>query len=230
MNDYRRIKQVNSFHELLTTPFQNGVNALCWRRTLAGDFGEVVACLNPSVGITTLDEAELRNLPLSAAGKLAVEVMLADQRLLQEHGLDPVLDCINGYLPIEDPGPVSTDVCSFHVDSATAEADTWLCTYHGASSEGLRNDEAIARVDIPETRAALLQLFGGADDDAFRDYLSENCYDLHYAAVPGARLFAFGQFNLWRIAVDYPGSPVPPCIHRAPDPIPGQPPRLLLIS
>jgi len=85
-------------------------------------------------------------------------------------------------------------------------------------------------VEIPETRAALLQLFGGADDEAFRDYLSENYYDLHYAAAPGARPFSFGQFNLWRIALDYPGSPVPPCIHRAPDPIRGHPPRLLLIS
>jgi hypothetical protein len=156
--------------------------------------------------------------------------MLADQRLLREHGLDPVLDVINGYPPNDEPGPVRTDVCSFHADSATAEADTWLCTYHGASSEGLRNDEAMARVDIPETRAKLLRLFGGADDESFRDYLNEHCYDLHYAALPEAKPFVFGQFNLWRIAVDYPDSPVPPCIHRAPDPVPGQPPRLLLIA
>ena len=36
--------------------------------------------------------------------------------------------------------------------------------------------------------------------------------------------------HLWRIAVDYPGSPVPPCVHRAPETRPGRPPRLLLIS
>jgi hypothetical protein len=30
--------------------------------------------------------------------------------------------------------------------------------------------------------------------------------------------------------VEYDGSPVPPCIHRAPDTRPGDPPRLLLIS
>ncbi len=41
---------------------------------------------------------------------------------------------------------------------------------------------------------------------------------------------SFGLGNLWRIAVDYPGSPVPPCIHRAPITRPGRPPRLLLIS
>jgi len=228
--DYLSIKQVSSFDELLTTPFQDGINALCWPRMLVGDFGEVATALNTAVGITNLDEEALHRLPLSSSGKLAVEAMLADLRLLREHGLDPVLDVINGYPPNHEPGPVRTDVCSFHADSATAEADTWLCTYHGASSEGLRNDEAMARVGIPETRAELLRLFGGADDESFRDYLNEHCYDLHYAALPQARPFVFGQFNLWRIAVDYPGSLVPPCIHRAPDPVPGQPPRLLLIA
>ena len=64
----------------------------------------------------------------------------------------------------------------------------------------------------------------------FREYQAENCYDLHYAPLPHARPFSFGRGNLWRIAVDYPGNPVPPCIHRAPTTLPGQPPRLLLIS
>ena len=67
-------------------------------------------------------------------------------------------------------------------------------------------------------------------DEAFREYLNECCYDLHYAPISHARLFPFGLGNLWRIAVDYPGSPVPPCIHRAPDTLSGQPARLLLIS
>jgi hypothetical protein len=227
--DYPRIQQVSSFEELLTTRFQDGINALCWPRTLEGDFGEVATALKAAVGITTLNEAALRRLPLSPAGKLAVEAMLADQRRLREHGLDPVLDVINGYPPNDEPGPVRTDVCSFHVDSATAEADTWLCTYHGASSEGLRNDEAMARVDIPETRAELLRHYGGADDEGFAEYLNDHYFDLHYAPLPGARPFAFGQGHLWRIATEHPGCPVPPCIHRAPDPIPGQP-RLLLIS
>ena len=123
-----------------------------------------------------------------------------------------------------------TDVFSFHADSATVEADTYLCTYHGSPSEGLRNDEAQRRVDIPATRAELLKRFGGNDDDAFREYLKENCYDLHYAPIPSARPFSFGLGNLWRIATDYPGCPVPPCIHRAPATLPGESPRLLLIS
>ena len=226
---YQRIKRVHSFHELVTTPFGDGVNALCWERTLPGNFSEIVEHLAAGEGITTLDESLLNNLPVSAAGRVAIDILLEDQRLLREHNLEPVLNCINGYPRDEDPGPVPTDVFSFHADSAPVEADTWLCTYHGPASEGLRNDEAQRRVDIPQTRAELLQDFAGEDDEAFREYLAENSFDLHYAPLPQARPFSFGLGNLWRIAVDYPGSPVPPCIHRAPDPIPGQPPRLLLI-
>jgi hypothetical protein len=94
----------------------------------------------------------------------------------------------------------------------------------------LSNEEALRRVDVPETRAELLRMHGGADDEAFAEFLNDHCYDLHYTALPGARPFAFGQWNLWRIATLYPGCPVPPCIHRAPDPVPGAAPRLLLIS
>ena len=227
---YARIKTVNSFHELVTTSFADGVNALCWRRTLPGDFGEVVELLGAGEGIVTLDDAGLLSLPVSDASRAAIDLLLEDQRLLRECERDPVLNCIHGYPRDGEPGPVRTDVFSFHADSAPVEADTWLCTYHGPASEGLRNDEARRRVDIPEIRAELLKLFGGEDDDSFREYLSENCYDLHYAAVLQARPFSFGVGHLWRIAVDWPGSAVLPCIHRAPETRPGEPPRLLLIS
>jgi len=226
---YPRIKVVESFHELATTPFANGVNALCWPRVLPGDFGEVVELLGSGDGIDTIEETRLRNLPASAEGRTAIDILLEDQRLLRELDRDPALNCIHRYLRDEVPGPVSTDVFSFHADSAPVEADTWLCTYHGTASQGLRNDEALKRVDIPETRAELLRQFGGDDDDSFHNFLNENCYDLHYAPLPQAQPFSFGAGNLWRIAVDWPGSPVPPCIHRAPAPLPGQP-RLLLIS
>jgi len=221
---------VGSFEELVTTPFAGGVNALCWPRLLPGDFGEVVAQLGAGEGIVTLDDARLRKLALSDVGRASVEVLLADQQRLREIERDPVLNCIHGYPRDEEPGPVRTDVFSFHADSAPVEADTWLCTYHGAVSEGLRNDEARRRVEIPETRAELLRLFEGEDDADFREYLSDHCYDLHYAPLPQARPFSFGLGNLWRLAVDWPGSPVPPCIHRAPDTSPGDPSRLLLIS
>ena len=219
--DYPRIRRVHDFGELVSTPFSGGVNALVWERSLPGDFGE---------GVVTLEESQLLSLPVSAAGRVAIEVLLADQQLLRTHELAPVLNCIHGYPRDEQPGPVATDVFSFHVDSATIETDTWLCTYHGAPSEGLRNEEAQRRVDIPVTRAKLLQVYGGQDDDGFHEFLKENCYDLHYVAVSRARPFSFGLGNLWRIATEWPGCPVPPCIHRAPERLPGQPPRLLLIS
>ena len=227
---YARIQRVQSFQELVATPFADGVNALCWERPLAGDFGEVVRLLGAGEGIRALDADRLRALPVSAAGGVAVDAMLADLRLLQAHDLDPVLNCIDGYPRDEEPGPVVTDVFSFHADSAPVEASTYLCTYYGPASEGLRNDEAVRRVDLPATRAELLKLYGGADDDDFRVYLNELCYDLHYAPAAGARPFSFGFGHLWRIAVDWPGSPVPPCVHRAPATGPGDPPRLLLIS
>ncbi|MES2573224.1 MAG: hypothetical protein V4710_24590 [Verrucomicrobiota bacterium] len=227
---YPRIKMVKSFDELVSTPFGDGINALCWERTLHGDFSEIVQHLALVEEITSLDDALLYSLPLSAEGRAAADILIEDQKLLRTHGLAPILDCIQNYPRDEEPGAVRTDVYSFHADSATVEADTYLCTYHGPSSEGLRNDEARRHVDIPQTRAELLQLFGGKDDDDFLEYLTENCFDLHYAALPEARPFSFGHGNLWRIAVDYPGSPVPPCVHRAPETLPGQPPRLLLIS
>ncbi|MDI1247493.1 MAG: hypothetical protein PSV13_01295 [Lacunisphaera sp.] len=224
-----RIQRVDSFAELVATPFADGVNALCWERTLPGDFGEVVALLGAGEGIVTLDEARLLSLPVSAAGRAAIDQMLADLRLLRARELDPGLNIIHGYPRDEEPGPVPTDVFSFHADSAPIAADTWLCTYHGPASEGLPNEEALRRVDVPETRAALLKLFGGEDDADFQEFLKENCYDLHYLSGPAAQPYSFGLGNLWRIAVDWPGSPVPPCIHRAPATKPGEM-RLLLIS
>ncbi|MGI8957896.1 MAG: hypothetical protein ACR2II_13425 [Chthoniobacterales bacterium] len=225
------MRTVDSFAELVATPFANGVNALCWPRTLPGDFGEVVQKLGEGEEIVAIEEEQLLGLSLSAAGRMAIEVLREDLRRLREAGRDPALNCIHHYRHDEELGPVRTDVFSFHADSAPVEADTWLCTYCGAPSEGLRNEEALRRVEIPEIREKLLEFFGAKEDDAeFREALHEHCYDLHYAPVPQALPHSFGVGNLWRIAVDWPGSPVPPCIHRAPETLSGQPPRLLLIS
>lgn len=227
---YARIKIVRSFDELVATPFGGGVNALCWERTLAGDFGEVVEQLVAADDISTLDEARLQALALSPAGRQAVDTLLADQRRLRALGLSPVLDCIQRYPRDDDGAVVPTDVYSFHADRATVETDTYLCSYTEAASEGLRNDEARRCVDEPEIRAELWRRYGGAENEGFAEYLQEHCYDLHYLPVASARPFSFGLGNLWRIAVEYPGSPVPPCVHRAPATLPGRPPRLLLIS
>ena len=227
---YTRIKIVTSFHELTTTPLAGGVNAVCWQRSLPGNFSEVVERLGVGEGVTSLDESRLNALQLSAAGKVAIDILLEDQRLLRDLGLEPILECVQGYPRDNDATTVPTDVYSFHADSATVATDTYLCTYHGPASEGLRNDEAQRRVDIAQTRAELLRLFGGEDNDEFQAYLSENCYDLHYLPVAQAKPFSFGLGNLWRLAVRYPGSQVPPCIHRAPPTDPAQTTRLLLIS
>lgn len=230
LRDYPRIRVVGSFEELVATPFGGGVNALCWQRKLAGDFGEIVMKLSVGRGITSIDEECLLALDLSEAGRMAREVLLQDLEMLRARELLPSLDCVNGYVNEIEPELLRTDVQSWHVDSATVEADTYLCTYFGADSEGLRNEEAMRRVDVPELRAELLRLHGGEDDAGFLEHLNETYLDLHYVALPQARPFSFGVGNLWRIATEHPGSPVPPCIHRAPATVPGQPLRLLLIS
>ena len=227
---YDRVWIVDSFQELVTTPFDGGVNALCWPRTLAGDFAEVVRQLAATDDITPVDESLLRTLTLSAGGRMAASTLVEDLERLRAHGLSPSLDCIRRYPRDEKAENLPTDVYSFHADSATVETDTYLCSYTEAASEGLRNEEAQRYVDQPETRARLLREFGGEDGADFREFLRDHCYDLHYAPLPGARPFDFGLGHLWRIAVDYPGSPVPPCIHRAPDTRPMRPPRLLMIS
>lgn len=228
--DYFRIRHVTSFDELAGTSLRNGINALCWKRSLPGNFSEVARALSrDEKAIHALDPEELLDLPLSDSGRTAADAMLTDFRLLRDRRLDPVLNFINGGDHDDPHAVVATDVFSFHADRAPVPADTYLCTYLGPTSEGLRNEDALRRIDDPPTRAQLLERYGGADDEEFCDYLAEHCYDLHYAARPGAQPFSFGLFNLWRIALAYPGNPVPPCIHRAPTTQPGEV-RLLLIS
>lgn len=225
-----RVQIVGSFDELIATPFAGNVNAMCWPRTLEGDFHEVIERLQAPAGMTTIEDDEVRALDLSPAGSIARETLLADQALLRDAGLDPILDVITEYPRDARGEPIAADVYSFHVDSAPVETATYLCTYAGPASEGLLNENAVRRIDVAETRAALLRRHGGADDEAFAAYLADECFDLHYAALPGARPYPFGLHNLWRIACAWPGSSVLPCIHRAPPQPPGSPPRLLLIS
>ena len=226
---YERVRVVGSFEELIATPLCEGVNTVCWQRTLGGDFGEVVRQLATTDDITPIDETRLASLEVSPFGHQAVETLLGDLRLLRAAGHEPTLECVRRY-PRDHDGPVTTDVYSFHIDSATAPTETFLCTYAGASSEGLRHDEALRVIDAPSTRTRLLERFGRENGPAFAAWLHENCYDLHYEPTSEARPFSFGLRNLWRIAVQYPGCPVPACIHRAPEDSSDLGPRLLLIS
>ncbi len=224
------IKTVGSLYELITTPFTDGINALCWPRILPGDFHEVVEALPTGEGIVPIDEDQLAGLTLSEAGKTARDILLADLERLRAYDLQPELDCVHGSQREEPEGLFHTDVYSWHVDTATIPADTYLCTYVGATSEGLRNEEAVRRVDTPETRTELLRLYRGKDDAGFHEYLADWFYDLHYAPLPGAQPYVFGTGNLWRIAIDYPGCLVLPCVHHAPLTLPGMAARLLLTS
>jgi hypothetical protein len=137
-----RIKRVHSFEELVATRWANGINALCWERALPGDFRDIVTALGAGDGVNRLDARRLDRLRLGPAGDTAREVLRLDLDRLQAHGLQPELNCIHGYPRDDGAGPVATDVFSFHADSAPVEADTYLCTYHGSPSEGLRNEEA----------------------------------------------------------------------------------------
>jgi hypothetical protein len=115
---------VHSFAKLVETPLADGVNALCWPRALPGDFGEVVEKLGRGEEIMTVEEEQLVTLEVSAAGRAAIEILREDLRRLREAERDPVLNCIYQYPRDEAPGPVRTDVFSWHADSAPVEADT----------------------------------------------------------------------------------------------------------
>lgn len=220
---------VGTFAELVQRSFAAGINALCWPRTLEGDFQEVARALAPDDGIVTIDVETLHALPLTAAGRVAADAIAGDLQTLSELGREPVLNCIARYERDERGLPIQTDVLSFHADRAPVECDTWLCTYWGKSSEGIPNEDARRLIDDPAIYAALRRRYASLDDEEFRDVVREESFDLHYRIVDDAGPYSFGVGHLWRIAVEWPGSPVRPCLHRAPATDPGDEPRLLLI-
>lgn len=210
-----QIHCVTNFQELVSTPFQGGVNAICWERKLIGDFSEIINDLDLKENIKTIEEEELRELQLSEQGQLAREILLNDLKLLKAHGASPVLNVIK-YYERDDSNPFfPTDVYSFHVDRSPLPTDTFLCTYYGESSEILPYSQSEKKVLIKKIREKLKKLYCGPDE-GFESYLSEHFYDLHYQAKPNARLVSLGLGHLWKLAVDHPESKVTPCIHRAP--------------
>jgi hypothetical protein len=218
---------VTNFEALVSTPFHGATNAICWNRTLTGDFGEIAKKVELNENITVLEPEQLCALQLSEQGQLARAIILHDLKLLTAHGAAPTLNLIRCYDRDEALPFFPTDVYSFHADRSPVPTDTFLCTYYGAPSEILPNAQAQQKVLVPEIREELKKLYGGADE-GFESFLSEHFFDLHYQAAPGAQPVSLGTGNLWRLATDHPGSPVPPCVHRAPMEKPGQP-RLLLI-
>ena len=222
-----KIPYVTTFQDLVDMPFLGGRNAVCWTRELRGDFAEIVNHFVLNETITVIEQEELIDLQLSEEGQLARKILLNDWKLLEAHGASPTLNLIRNY-ERDDAFPFfPTDVYSFHVDRSPVPTDTFLCTYHGASSEIVANSQAEQKVLIPEIREELKKLHNGTEEE-FDSFLSEHFFDLHYRAKPDANIVNLGQGNLWRLAVDYPGSPALPCIHRAPMEKSGET-RLLMI-
>ncbi len=231
-SDSYRIHYVTNFQDLVSTPFQGEVNAMCWTRELKGDFSEIVNKLELKENITVIDPKDLLDIELSEQGQLARDILLNDMKLLKAHGASPVLNLIKCYE--RDDSFFPTDVYSFHVDRSPVPSDTFLCTYYGESSEIIPNSQAEQKVLVPEIRAELKKLYSGPalsankPDEEFESFLSEHFFDLHYQAKPKASPISLGQGHLWRLAVDHPESKVLPCIHRAPKEKAGEN-RLLLI-
>ncbi len=222
-----QIHCVTNFQNLVTTPFHDDINAICWTRKLSGDFSEIVKKVESTENITVLQEEYLIKLELSEQGQLARDILLNDMKVLKAHGASPILNLIK-YYERDDSYPFfPTDVYSFHVDRSPVQTDTFLCTYYGESSEILPNSQAEQKVLVPEIRDELKKLYSGADE-GFESFLSEHFFDLHYQAKPHASPISLGLGHMWRLAVDYPESPVLPCVHRAPQEKTGEN-RLMMI-
>ena len=146
---------------------------------------------------------------------------------MEANGKSPVLNIIRNYERDEELPFFPTDVYSFHIDRATIPSATFLCTYFGSTSEIIPNSEVTPKMLIPEIRAELKKLYDG-EEKGFESFLIDNFFDLHYQAKPNAYPISLGLGQMWKLAIDYPESPVLPCIHRAPSEKKGEP-RLLLI-
>lgn len=225
--DSHQIRTVTSFEELMYSEFKGENNALCWHRTLEGDFAAIVNQLQLKENITELHPDDLLSLQLSESGNIAREIILNDMQSLTDFGASPSLNLLKCYDRDNEFDFISTDVYSFHVDRSPIATDTFLCTYHGAASEIIPNDEAEQKILIPEIRKKLKELYNGPSEE-FDLFLQDNYFDLHYQMKPDAVPINLGQGHLWRLAVDHPKQQVLPCIHRAPIEKEGEY-RLLLI-
>ncbi|MGL2992140.1 DUF1826 domain-containing protein [Acinetobacter nosocomialis] len=225
--EHKQVEVVTTFAELVNTQFQGDKNAICLARNLAGDFKEIMAKLQLKENITEISIEDLLALPLSEQGDLARDIILKDIQLLTNIGASPVLNLLKYYERDDELDFISTDVYSFHVDRSPIETDTFLCTYHGAASDIVPNDQVEQKVLIPEIREKLRALHDGSEAE-FESFLAEYFFDLHYQPKPNAQPINLGTGHLWRLAVDHPTQKVLPCVHRAPVENDGEY-RLLLI-
>jgi hypothetical protein len=225
--DNDQIGTVATFSELVQTEFKGKQNALCWYRNLEGDFKEIVRQLQLKEDITEVSPEDLLALQLSEMGNKARAIILEDLRVLTDFGASPSLNLLKCYERDDAFDFIATDVYSYHVDRSPIATDTFLCTYHGAASDIIANDQAEQKILIPEIRNKLKALHQGPEEE-FESFLKEYFFDLHYQAKPFAQPINLGVGHLWRLAVDHPKQQVLPCIHRAPIENDGEY-RLLLI-
>lgn len=225
--DNDQIGTVATFSELVQTEFKGKQNALCWYRNLEGDFKEIVNQLQLKEDITEVTPEDLLALQLSEKGNKARAIILEDLRVLTDFGASPSLNLLKCYERDDAFDFIATDVYSYHVDRSPIATDTFLCTYHGAASDIIANDQAEQKILIPEIRNKLKALHQGPEEE-FESFLKEYFFDLHYQAKPFAQAVNLGVGHLWRLAVDHPNQQVLPCIHRAPIENDGEY-RLLLI-
>lgn len=226
-SDNNQVRVVTTFSELVNTTFQGEINAICWNRDLLGDFKEIVSKLELKENITEVSIEDLLALQLSEKGILARDVILRDIQLLTDFGASPSLNLLKNYERDQDLDFISTDVYSYHVDRSPIETDTFLCTYHGAASDIISNDQVEQKILIPEIREQLKALHDGPETE-FETFLQEYFFDLHYQPKPNSEPVNLGSGHLWRLAVDHPTQQVLPCVHRAPVEKDGEY-RLLLI-
>jgi hypothetical protein len=211
-----QIQSVKSFQDLITTPLQGQTNAIYWNRNLKGDFAEIVNSIQCNQNSIIIHPKQLRQLQLTEQGQLARDIILNDFKMLEEQGAAPILNIINNYERDDEYPFFPTDVYSYHVDRAPIATHTFLCTYYGATSDIIPNEQAIQKILIPEIRAELLKLYQGKEGPGFEDFLTEYFFDLHYQPMPNAQPINLGTGHLWKLAIDHPQSTVLPCVHRAP--------------
>lgn len=226
-SEHAQVGVVSTFSELVNTHFHGDMNALCWHRSLVGDFNEIVAKLELKENITEVSVEDLLALPLSEKGHLAREIILGDIQLLTDLGASPCLNLLKSYERDEELDFISTDVYSYHVDRSPIETDTFLCTYYGPASDILAHDQVEQKILIPEIRKKLKKLYNGPTAD-FETFLADHFFDLHYQPKTDVKPVNLGSGHLWRLAVDHPTQQVLPCVHRAPTEKDGEC-RLLLI-